>query len=520
MRPIQLAIIILLGALDIGAAFATVNCTVTGTVQVQPMDLFYCDTNPTGGPTQDCTGWREVNLDTTTKPLKYLKVVVRDPATSTQLSQAHTNSSGQYTVQFQLGAASCANQVVHVGYRWARVHESDGGLSDPRYRFRVTVLGSTTTRETTESLTLTGASTQNNRTFARSNDSDPDFLTVDLPNLYYTADSMISEVISWTSHLSADLATTDLGVGGMMRLGIDSTGGSGCSGGAGACALYDEFEVKLPSTIIGNGLLLRHEMSHLVFFSMLKRSWDLGCSSDLWANSGGRDFRSCEWGSHVTEEGTPTFIALRSVTSADTNSWICGMYWTSAVGNQDACSECRYLGLSNDKMVDCGTPSQADAFRGIGDSFATQKTDCARVQASMCSCTDSAPADGVCDSYQSIGWRNVVQAVRFFWDILDTSTDGGRDNTDMSMGGSGGLAEVFEDIPCVGGTNHGANHDCQECNVAGGGCTPAATSSSTPNPAAGTRDGFNLYDFSFFIPDGIDGQWDERDINCAAGALD
>jgi hypothetical protein len=310
----------------------------------------------------------------------------------------------------------------------------------------------------------------------------------------------------------------------MMRIGVNPTGDSGCDGSA--CAHYDPFRVDWAENLLGNGLLLRHEIGHLVFYSMLDRSWDLGCSTHEWGGFSGRGFRSCEWGSYATEEGVPTLIALRSITTADTNTWLCGMNRSSTVGNQDACSECRFAPLSVDKMAACGSPAPVpDAFRGIGDTFATQKTDCARLDPLRCACPDITGGpmntpDGVCDNYQSLGWRNLVQVVRFFWDILDTSTDGGRDNTDMTMSGAAGLAAMFESIPCIANTDYGKQHTCQECNRAVGGCTPVETDSSTPDPAAGTRDGFNLYDFSFFIPDGLDGQWDERDINCASGALD
>lgn len=60
------------------------TCTLTGGANIEPLDSYYCDTAPTGG-SQSCTYWNEVNLDSSTKPMQYMRVYVRRTSDNSSL---------------------------------------------------------------------------------------------------------------------------------------------------------------------------------------------------------------------------------------------------------------------------------------------------------------------------------------------------------------------------------------------------------------------------------------------------
>ena len=188
---------------------------------------------------------------------------------------------------------------------------------------------------------------------------------------------------------------------------------------------------------------------------------------------------------------------------------------------QNSCSECRTNAQADaDRMIDCGGTS--NAFRGIGDDFATSASHCIRLkQGEGCDwtssgCDDFSPADGWCDGnfYQTHGWRNHIQILRFYWDILDTSTDGGLDDTNLQMFGVNGFATAIEAMPCSA-AGAGTDGNCNEFSSSP--CNPLDANGLPVSPMTGSRDAYNPFDFAQFIPLNQD---QERALNCVAGAGD
>jgi hypothetical protein len=71
MNPLRL-LIVLLASCGASTAWADVTCLIAGNITLDSSDSYYCDTS--NGT--DCAGWREVDLDTQTQPLKYVGVEI------------------------------------------------------------------------------------------------------------------------------------------------------------------------------------------------------------------------------------------------------------------------------------------------------------------------------------------------------------------------------------------------------------------------------------------------------------
>jgi hypothetical protein len=304
-------------------------------------------------------------------------------------------------------------------------------------------------------------------------------------------------------------------------------------------AFQGTWSIDLDASTYDLGGLVRHEVGHMVHFAVHDRSQNWGCNSDALANVAGRKATSCEWGYQAMLEGLPTFFAVRSITSNDTNVWFCQC---ADAANQDQCSEVASgaSGFDNDRIQGC-PDGEAWGWRGIGDAFAFSRDQCTRVRkVEGCSVfTDtnqngvwnegetqycSSSSGGVCTDYWKHGHRNTVQVVRFFWDVLDASNEaplesyGHIDDTTLAMDGAGGLVSVFESMPCPG---TGEGH-CSEPSWQAPTCYPAsATASGTWWPMGFTRDSYNPYDFGQLIA-GVDegSATSELQLNCMGWAGD
>jgi hypothetical protein len=215
------------------------------------------------------------------------------------------------------------------------------------------------------------------------------------------------------------------------------------------------------------------------------------------------------------DEAVANFFAARSITGND-NAFICGcrdVYYPAH------CSDAAALILLGDPEQDGVGSCTNGALAGIGDVFANSPANCTYLaaQGQGCNCFISPSDPYAChDEFRlSTGWRNEIQNARFLWDVIDSGTDGGADNDDLTT--SQLIAELAA-APCSG-SDQGVNNTCNEpLRLSLNDCIPVNDKTGVPpGVAMGTRDSYNPYDLSVWISGN---QLSERILNCVQGATD
>jgi hypothetical protein len=503
-----------------------VSCTINGTVSIEPQDSFYCDTSILGSSA--CNNWREVDLDTGSKPMQYMWIAVV-PHNGTQNGTIRTDANGNWTATVWVNAAQCLGQEVDIEYRFARLSEFTGGfqtglpLGQPVYRFRIVdvdegnpgleddVPGNALhVKEVNED--LDGPTTTVSQTWGRGSTAK----TTRYANAYYTANSMLKEITTWSSNLNDRFSSTN--PNNILRIALEDTWDTGGAWAGG-------HQVMLSWNAYGAGGVLRHEIGHIVHGYVHH--------GDRNANCGGYGFnessctagkclstRSCDYGSTAFGEALATLFGVRSLTSNDTHVWSCGCF-DGAIGGQnyDICSQhaAATFDGDNDWFFDC-VGGQPQTFWHMGDDHSSSPANCVRLnKEGGCNCTG---ASDICPTafVSTTGWRNGAQITRFLWDMLDASTDGGQDNDDF---GITDIIAVLEAMPCSG-SHEGEDGSCEEqastpCDPPDGPDELVADGGPPPNGPSPNRDSYNVYDLGEALPNS---QGNERVLNCVQGALD
>ena len=491
---------VLLAGIAVPGIARAATCTIFGTLSIEPLDGYYCDRDWLGSA---CNGWREVDLDQGTRPMKHLLVTVNDPETGAQLASTATTATGSNLVSVP-NMPDCS-RTVQVRFYFARVHEAD--IAPTRFRFWVVDPETGFVSYNPWNVPLTGILKLFSITYHRANPDEP---AVKLANMYYTTQSAITEIVRWTTNLSEQFARQE--IPGILRI------------------RYDPFSVntKVSTDVVGwqilfgsgnynQGGAIRHELGHLVQAALHRRRQFNDCRSYAF-NSGDPTLhgtRLCEYGQAAMIEGLAEFIAARSVTTSNTA-------WTSFCaqnGNQDLQSETAAGPLDDDRIQLC-VGSEDQTFRGIGDRFSILRSHCVRLEVDQpppapitgCNCEDD-DLNKICDGtfYRSNGWRNEIQVARFLWDLIDSNNEGSQDNANYAMGGPGGLADYFQRMPC-GPRGFGDDGNCNEpndrfvCNASDG--------TIPPLPMRASRDSYNVYDIAQLLPTN---EAAERRLNCVQG---
>lgn len=512
------------------AVLAQRQCTVTGNVTIDSSDSYYCDT--TWG--NNCAGWREVNLDSVSQPMRFLAVEIWDGNGTTRLGKTHTLSNGSFSRTVLMpGNDPCAGRAFRLAVDMRRVHEDDLNVATPRYRFKVTrsiLNNEIDSYKYGSNRTLTGDTTVANWHFSRVALGSPETESSAVANLYYMTNSMLTQAVTWEPFIGFKFESTNEAAGGIYRIRYSLSGGQNPCGQVGGCAPLVGWGVHV-NNIAGNGMLMRHEIGHSVHQAIHgKQTQFTNCTSASYGGSTDRDHQGCEWGSYITLEMFVNVLAYRSIVDEDVaeNVWRCGattsgrlQTMTQPQLSQDFCNACRANALADDdRILNC--PNTTHLFAGIGDDFASSNQHCTRLQTTLgCNCPDT-NGDAVCDDFQSaqsLGWRNPVNFERFLWDVLDANSEGALDTNDL---------DIFDLVDAMYGMGYldipipwGADGTCWEHQTANGNnCLPASASASVPPgpiAAAGTRDGYNAIDFAQAIPGS---QGNEMQLNCVQGAPD
>lgn len=498
------ACILTVAAITSTASVASaVTCTIGGKVAVEPLDGYYCDTSAVS----NCTGWREVDLDSargaSAKPLRYMRIEIWQGAT--YLAKTHTASNGTYNISFTLPGSTCTGQKVTVQHWMERIHESDFNVFPPRYRFSITAYDETLPESQmlgiwriNYNLTLTGSTTALSVTFPANTT-----LQSRLANLYYTANSAITEVSTWTTRISGHFASKSGSNNGIFRL-IYGPDNHGVGGGTNAL----DWAVVMQYDVYNRGMTTRHEIGHAVREALHNRVCQfMGCSSYLLNDLTLRNYflDSCEYGSAAFNEGLANFFAMRSVTLNDTNVWHCTC---ADDANQDICSELSNGAVTGDGYIRCGAPYKD--FVAIGDRWITSSGWCKKVKENLGCAGCSQDPNGYCTYSGLYGWRNVVQVARFLWDLIDTSTDGGYDTIDYTIGG---FVTAMQGMS----TGYGVDGSCRESERASvNDCNPV-TNGDPVTGGTGSRDAYNIRDICDLLPENE--SW-VQSINCVSFATD
>lgn len=462
---------IALGFVQTSSASAA-TCTINGTLRYEPRDYYYCDTDVVGA---DCSNWLAVNLDRRrvallgAEPMQHMKIEVRATENGVPLTTVYTNTSGRFTAT--ITRPSCTNTTVYVAPTYWRRNESIAA----QHRFRITdamdrdvsvaLPAALTGATSTWAYTLSGTSTtQNARRFAT----------------YYTMNSALTEVVTWSANLSARLSGTT--VADIQPVVMDSTynGGSKAETAPGKIGRlwldYDDY---------ASGQTIRHELGHWVHQVAHKELQKHDCLDYRFPGNLPQEHNtdSCEYGFSGVMEGIATFIAARSVTENDKFVWSC---WIQS-GNQDECTK-QVVARTGDSDNNDGVVS--GAYEVLGDWYVDRASRCV-VPATGCGCANPVACNNQ-DVKNDKGWRIETQVARFFWDILDTNNESNLDDTDRSMEQ---FIASLEGMSCTGS----ADGSCNEPNP--GACTAAS------------RDKYNSYDFGDLIPGD---QAAERTLNCVA----
>ncbi|MBI3202782.1 MAG: hypothetical protein HYZ29_14685 [Myxococcales bacterium] len=485
------------------APAAAATCTITGTVAVEPLDGYYCDT--TFG--NNCSGWKVVDLDAArgaaAKRLPYMRMEAWQG--SNYLGKTHTSSTGTYSITFAVPGSTCAGQSVTMQHWMERIHEADLNASTKRYRFAVVAydpaLGPNNTSQMLNRwkvlvpVSLTGANTSLTVTFAANSS-----LGSRLANMYFTVNSAITDIVTWTSRLDGHFSHASGGADGILRViyGPDWAGGGGnATADWGLLMQYDTYN---------RGSVTRHELGHLVREALHDRACSLDrCSTYNLYSAGSYDADSCEYGSAAFNEGIASFFGIRSATTHDTNVWDCRCRDN---GNQGICSQTSNNLTTPDKVQDC----TGGGFVGVGDRWIVSSETCKRLSPTNGCSGCPTGADGFCIPLYSAlaGWRNVVQVMRFMWDLIDTSSDGGWDNVDYT---AGSLVTAMQSMP----TGFGEDGSCREPeHPPAQDCNPAVDGSPVSG-GTGSRDAYNPRDISDLLPEDLA---NVMDINCVGFATD
>jgi hypothetical protein len=482
------------------------SCTVNGTVRIEPMDQYYCDTDVLG--TSGCSSWNEVNLDRATgssaKPFKYVGIVILYEGTP--VGSTWTNSAGQFSTVVTLPGSACSGKSVVIQQIFARVHEdfaSFGG--DPPYRFFLTGLSNCPTacernwdlwyfNDVTHTVTFTSNTATYLKTFAwTSNPSE----VGKVANIFYTLSRALEEVVTWSSNLDNGLLH--------LRVGYDV---DEWPSGGGVASPFS-WSIILGGTAYHYGSILRHELGHIVHFQTHGLMRDFACQTPNFGkpNIGyqGASGHSCEYHSEAFTEGIATFFGVRSITSNDTGAFACGC---GDLGNKDTCSDLANLSTEPDGNGDwifaCSGSGVGEGFVGVGDDWSNGTSTCTRVrQDHGCNCSGS-PCSA--SFREANGFRNIPQVVRYLWDMIDDSDEGG-DDTNL---GVTQVVAALESMPCTS-SNKGLDGSCHE--QATSPCDPSTDGAT----AVGSRDRYGLYDLSELLAGSQSG---ERTLNCVSGAPD
>jgi hypothetical protein len=489
-----------------------VSCNVQGTVTIEPQDSFYCDTTVLGSAA--CSSWREVNLDTTTKPMRYMWITVV-PHDGVEAS-TRTDANGNWSTTVWVNAAQCQGQAVDIQYKFARLWEFLGGFyNGPLSRFWIVDVDEANNmpgvnlhaKEVHQ--ILSGPTHTRNQNWTRGSTD----VTTRLANTYYILNSMITEVVTWSDNLHSRFLSDLMGEP-VLKFGMElNVGGFG-----GLTRTPHDVLIGWPA--YGAGGVVRHELGHVVHTYVHHEDRNWGCLSYGFSHSsctgtdGCENKRSCEYGSTALSEGLANFFAVRSITTNDTQVWGCACFDGASGGSYwHICSDHALSTFDSDGdwFKDCSGGLGLD-FSYIGDFRVSSPSTCVRLnKEGGCNCSPPMGSTACPLSfYSSTGWRNATQITRFLWDLIDQSTDdGGVDNENL---GITDIVQALEAMPCVG--NHGGEDgSCEEDFT-----TPCDPESEGPLPAnPPSRDSYNVHDIEHALPNS---QTAERALNCVQGAPD
>jgi len=497
-RRILQGLVALLVLLAAPRAFAVV-CTLSGSVKVEPMDVYYCDTTPG----LNCANWNEVNLDdkigAAAAPMKWMVVEIRQ--SGAVLIKTATNASGAWSASFTLPGVSCTNQVVQVRHYFVRMDEEFFGQSSMPIRFALVDTDQygnvgQTFQYYGLNRTLTGSSTTApTLLFARSSSPTSH---VRRANLLYTLNSALNEMITWSNDLDNRFSSLDWNEALRIGYSAEYTSGGGVANSSANTIVFDW-------DVYPYGDVARHELSHIAVGHMFRHDRDSACMSYHYNGdtNGSRLPLGCEWGSTATNEGLADFFAVRSITT-NQNAFLCGC---NDPANQDLCSEnAASPPTDSDGFWYCPT---GQWFLGVGDDWSNGTGTCLNLEVGMaghCNCGTSCNAS----EDQDNGWRNALQLARFFWDLIDGNDEGG-DDTDLTTPDFVGILQA---MLCVGNYG-GVDNSCEEQAPApGGSCNPLDDTLTGPS-GAGTRDQVNAHDIAALVPGS---QEAERELNCVHAA--
>ena len=490
-----------------GVARADVTCTLRGRRTIEPLDSYFCD-----NASSDCTGWLEQDLhrartgDLGPRPLQYLRIDLYQG--NKFLLTTHTDANGDWAASVRLPGDTCVDQQVDVRWVFARVHEDDLNASNTRYRFYITSNNADASRYTFNRVRLSGTVTSYDHTTPSSTTSE----AARIANVFYTANSTVRELVRWTGRLNQAFASRNLREGGAMRIRYDAAN-------AGVFSTAEDqprWRVNLGYETYNRGAYLRHEIGHLVHMATHSGRMSLVCNSDNLGSVRGRSDTGCDHGFNALLEGLPSLIGMRTIFDSNTNGngWWCTC---GDNGNQNVCSDSIATALrDNDRIVGC----TAGVFSGVADDFATTAANCSRLRRQDGCCDlDTCGACGTAGDcaqsfWQRHGWRNTRQIHRFLWDLLDSTTDGGQDDTDLTMAGANGFIAILENMPCDAGV-FGVDGTCNEgARASASQCVESNSATAPPADANGTRDTYNVWDVAWLVPGD---QENERVINCVQG---
>ncbi len=505
-----LALVAFVCAFTSSVAAGAATCTINGTVAVEPLDGYYCDT--TFG---SCSGWKVVDLDVargaTAKRLPYMRMEVWQG--STYLGRTHTSATGAYSITFTVPGSTCAGQSVSVRHWMERIHEADLNASTKRYRFAIVAYQANLSEDqmvnryyVPVAVALTGTSTTVSATFV-ANQANPNIYQR-VANLYFTVNAAMTEIVQWTSRLESHFRHTSSAADGIFRVVYgpeDPNGGGNFMGTWGIRIGFGEYN---------RGSLTRHELGHAVREALHDRKCSFnggpggnGCSTYGYNFVGNYNSDTCEYGSAAFNEGIASFFGTRTATAHDTNVWDCRCRDNY---NQGICSQMSNNLTTPDRVQAC--PSQGGDFVGIGDRWIVSSATCKRLNPNG-GCNDCATGtDGFCVPFYSAlwGWRNVVQVQRFLWDLIDTSTDGGTETIDYSIGS---LITAMQAMP----TGWGVDGSCRESEKPPSAACNPATNGLPVTGGTGSRDAYNPKDISDLLPEDLAGV---MHLNCVGFATD
>lgn len=493
-----------------GASAAT--CTLKGRVQIQAMDPFYCDTDVLGAGA--CTGWAEVDLDRIDRPMQHM-LMSAHTSTGETLGLAKTDSSGQYTITFTRD--SCNLDVLLVEW-FSRIHEADGAVWPPRYRFIVTGTSSNVSWSASYVVPVRSATTTFNVLHRRSTGQPDD--SAKYANVYYILNSIISEAVRWDSVIDQYFKAQTEAFWVRYNPYYDY--------GDAVTWFPASRELLISSAWYNHGSRIRHEMGHLLHAVIHgataagMNQWHTCYRIYTFGNDNSQTHGAgCEWAADATFEALATFIGLRTLLpGVPSNAWMCDCLDNA---RPDICSNAvAAMARQSDRV---GTCSNGSPIAGLGDDYVSFNTSCIRLKAAdgcrKCTglncvdCVDTSPRDGFCDDNIAWGFRNETNIVRYLWDLIDAGTDGGFDDTDRSMAE---VVAALRSMPCVSGSGFGVDGTCNEpARADSSQCNPTSTIGDVPANVTGTRDSYNARDLHVLLNTGAS---NELGLNCVSGAKD